>query len=380
MTTKQVAFTSDELLMDHDYAEPLVVNGVRCHGGFDESGTYVSPRTRFRAQAIEAWDEQRLEQFGTPRLEAPLATWPESFPNVEQTKYLLRQGVTEPTITSLTRIGTVEGFGSMMRYLPLPDLHHCFDDDITATATEHIPRGLFEAHARDEAGHEEEAGHNVMWFVARDIAFEDPVTKDETQEMLKRMGIIPPTGGMPDLDKLRAMAMANRVLPDDIPFELEGVLMRMVSLLFIEISAYHTFRWAEEVLRDTELVAGDGAAATLVSYIRQDEAPHVGYLQTALSEMRDRTWIGTSGKKYDGAEMIGQIWDRALEDSIGVRRQEFLKITLREIERALDGRTDRDDVLDEFFSLGNVARLPDGSLVDPTDRRAGGDHITEVAS
>ena len=66
----------------------------------------------------------------------------------------------------------------------------------------------------------------------------------------------------------------------------------MVRVLFIEISAFHTFAWAEEWMSDTELVAGDGEAARLVSYIRADETPHVGYLRTALSEMRDRTWVG----------------------------------------------------------------------------------------
>ncbi len=58
------------------------------------------------------------------------------------------------------------------------------------------------------------------------------------------------------------------MLPDDIDFTLEMVVGRMIGLLLIEISAFHGFQWAEEVLGDAELVAGDGAAATLVSYIR----------------------------------------------------------------------------------------------------------------
>ena len=69
----------------------------------------------------------------------------------------------------------------------------------------------------------------------------------------------------------------------------------MVRVLFIEISAFHTFAWAEAWLSDRELVEGDGAAARLVRYIRADETPHVDYLRTALSEMRDRTWIGETG-------------------------------------------------------------------------------------
>ena len=168
---------------------PLVAGGVRCHGGFDDDGTYVSPRTRHRRPAIDAWEEKRVEDFGTPRLDIPLDSWPESFPNVAQTKLLLRQGVTEPTVAALTRIGTVEGFGGMLRLLPIPDFGACFEEEITGTAIAHIGGGLFEAHARDEAGHGEEAGHNIMWFAARDIAFDHPVTEDATAAMLARMGI-----------------------------------------------------------------------------------------------------------------------------------------------------------------------------------------------
>ena len=63
----------------------------------------------------------------------------------------------------------------------------------------------------------------------------------------------------------------------------------MIRVLFIEISAFHTFAWAEAWMSDTDLVSGEGEAARLVTYIRADETPHVGYLRVALSEMRDRT-------------------------------------------------------------------------------------------
>ena len=103
----------------------------------------------------------------------------------------MRNGVTQPTVNELTRIGTVEGFGALLRNLPMPDVARAFDEDVTGTATAHLGRGLFEAHARDEAGFDDEAGHDRMWFVARDIAFENPVTQDETARMLARMGIDP---------------------------------------------------------------------------------------------------------------------------------------------------------------------------------------------
>src|SRR6476659_2827634 len=349
MTTAQVTFTEDELLTSHDYAEPLIAGGVRCHGGFDDDGVYVSPRTRNRVPAIEAWEAQRAEQFSTPRLDVALETWPEHYPNVEQARFLIQSGAPEPIISTLTRIGTVEGFGSMIRHSIIPDFTKTFEEDSRGTAMAHLGGGLYEAHARDEAGYGDEAGHSHMWFAARDIAFESPVTVDETTLMLERMGISTPgSGGKVDVARMRAQALAARVLDADIEFELESLIARMVRLLLIEISAFHAFAWAEEVLADPDLVAGDGRAATLVSYIRADETPHVEYLKTVLSAMRDRTFIGASGKRYPGVDIVGRIWDRALAVSLGAGRAEGMETAWGEVTHALDGRTDRDDLLEQF--------------------------------
>ena len=62
--------------------------------------------------------------------------------------------------------------------------------------------------------------------------------------------------------------MSNGSCPTTSTSPWRSVVGRMIGLLLIEISAFHGFRWAEAVLGDTDLVAGDGAAATLVSYIR----------------------------------------------------------------------------------------------------------------
>ena len=160
-----------------------------------------------------------------------------------------------------------------------------------------------------------------MWFAARDIAFESPVTEDMTQTMLVRMGIVPADGKPPTPEEIRRNAEAMRRFPD-LDLSLEMMVRRMVGLLFIEVSAFHTFAWAEEVLSDTELVAGDGAAADLVAYVRADETPHVDYLRTALTEMRDRTFVGESGATVAGTEVIGTLWDTALEQSLGANRDD----------------------------------------------------------
>ena len=113
---------------------------------------------------------------------------------------------------------------------------------------------------------------------------------------------------------------------------LELIANLMIRVLFIEVQAFHTFAWAEEWLSDTDLVGRRRRAADLVSYIRADETPHVDYLKTALTEMRDRTWVGTGGKKHDGTEMIGTLWDRGLEQSLGAGRAQTRKAVLGEVE------------------------------------------------
>ena len=363
MTTAQLEWTEEELLTTDPVAEPLVAGGVRCHGGFDDDGNYVSPRTKNRWPAIDAWKEHRTEQFGSPLLDIQLDAWPEHYPNVAQTKYLISEGIPEPLIAILTRIGTVEGFGAMLRYSPIPDLQKCFDEEITGTAMAHLGRGLYEAHARDEAGFEDEGGHKQMWFAARDVALENPVTTDQTQVMLERMGLSAAAGGYGGGGAggggggLGRTVLPPRVVPE-IEANLEYLIARMASLLLIEISAFHTFAWAEEVLSDNDLFAGEGEAARLVSYIRADETPHVEYLKTTLSEMRDRTFIAESGRKVPGTDVIGTLWDRAKEQSLGVRRQEVIATTLREIEHALKDNPRKAEILERFHSLGSIRPEP----------------------
>jgi hypothetical protein len=349
-----LSWTEHELLAEHEVVEPLVAGGIRCHGGFAADGSYVSPRTKNRIPAIAEWQQSHREQFGTEILDAPIELWPEVFPSVAQTKYLLREGVAAPTIASLTRIGTVEGFGSMIRAVQVDRLQSHFDESITGTALDHLQRGLFEAHARDEAGWDDEGGHKQMWFAARDIAFEDPVTEDMTQTMLVRMGIAAPDGKPPTPTEAQAAALALRRFPD-LDLALEMMLRRMVGLLFIEVSAFHTFAWAEAVLSDTDLVAGSGTAADLVRYVRADETPHVEYLRTALTEMRDRSFIGESGRRIPGTEVIGTLWDAALEQSLGVNRENFLRTAMAEVEHALAANPRRSELLEGFHALGPLS-------------------------
>ncbi len=360
MSNLQLEYTEEEILMTHDVAQPLVAGGVVCHGGFDAEGNYISPRTKFRMPAIDAWQQNHEEVTGKPILSLPLEAFPASYPNVEQGKFLLRNGVREPIITTLTRIGTVEGFGSLIRYSILPDMQRFFDDSIQGTATAHLDKGLFEAHGRDEAGWEEEGGHKQMWYAARDVAFENPATVEEIGEMLARMGL-PTSGGLPDMDAIRKQMEAMRKFPN-LDFDFEMMVQRMLNVLFVEIQAFRIFDWAEEVLGDTDLVAGEDAAVKLVRAIREDEKPHVEYLRTSLTEIRDRTVVDEHGKKMPGDDVVSVLWDFLLDQSLGVRLQQNRELTLREVAHAMQDRSDKDDLLEEFHVLGDIRPAADGSF------------------
>jgi hypothetical protein len=348
MSDLQLEYTARELLMTASIAEPLMAGGVRCHGGFDESGVYVSPRTRFRVDAIKAWQRHHLDNFNTDLLVSPLETWPRHYPNVKQVQLLLHHGARGPLVAALTRIGTVEGFGAMIRYMAPADMQKFFVESVRGTAIDHLAKGLVEAHARDEAGWKAEAGHKDMWFAARDIAFENPLTEDEVQRIVERMGFAASQSGP------AAQGDKARFVPD-LDGGLELLISTMLRVLFIEVKAFHTFAWAEELLSNDELVAGDGEAGRLVSYIRADETPHVEYLRTALTEMRDRTFIGVSGKRYPGRDVIMPMWDALLEFSLGVVEQQNRAWSLREVERAIDGKPGNAEILREFHELGTAA-------------------------
>jgi hypothetical protein len=348
MSTAQLDYTWDELLADPPIAEPLRACGVVCHGGFLADGTYASPRTRNRVPAIQAWQEHHTAEFRTEILDAPVESWPGNYPNQAQAELLLREGVRDPIVALLTRIGTIEGFGAMIRHLAPSDMQKFFVEDIRGTAVAHLGNGLVEAHARDEAGWDDRAGHDKMWFAVRDIAFDHPVTADESEAILQRMGL---RGGGEDRAARAARFQAQRLF-HDLDLELEMLVSTMCRVLFIEIKAFHVFAWAEAVL-GSDLVAGEGEAARIVSHIRADETPHVDYLRTALTEMRDRTFVGASGRRLAGTDVIGDVWAKCLAESMGTVEAQNRSSLAAEVARSLESRPGGDAILEQFVALGD---------------------------
>ena len=188
-STRRSSGSREELLESGAYAEPLIANGVRCHGGFDADGGYRSPRTLHRGPAIAAWQARLAREGAAARRRSTAALMPPQYPNVAQAKLLLQHGVRDPVVRALTIISIVEGFGAMIRDVAVPDLAALVVEPVEGTALAHLAGGLFEAHARDESGWRDEGGHKQMWEAARDLAFEKPkVPGDVLMRMMGRGG------------------------------------------------------------------------------------------------------------------------------------------------------------------------------------------------
>lgn len=331
-----LSYTRDQILDGGAYEEPLVAGEVRCHGGFDAEGRYRSPRTIHRVPAIRAWQGQ-LETAGHELLRIEKALLPPQYPNVEQAKLLVLNGVRDPIVRALTTISIVEGFGAVIRDVAVPDLGELVVEPVEGTALAHLSHGLFEAHARDESGWEEEGGHKQMWEAARDLAFENPrIPGDVLVRMMGRGG--------------RQRSRAESPLP-----ELDSVLARMITMmaqvLVVEVFAEGTFQWGIDVLKDPEVSAEPVRASEMVRYIQSDESPHVEYLRTALSEIRARTLRTVDGGTLSGRVAVDRVLHRMLHQLTRNRPREQRDDLRESLARDIEAAGARPDLLDEFDAL-----------------------------
>jgi len=260
-------FTEAELYAEHDYAAPQEIDGRRLHGGFDADGSYVPPRSKGRAEAMRVWTEE-LRARGGELFEADSSLLSGArMPSVAQQRLLLREGVGAPFWNSLTITGKIEGRGRVLAEMQFPDLQNVIVEDISGMAVGHLNKGLLVIHGIDEGGEPEKGigGHDVMWFVARDLAFGPDAYPDvEPPESIAR-----PEAG-------------RRWMPE-LPPEYEGLLSFLMNLLIIEFRAEIGFAATQETLRTPDLFAdrraGAEEAAEIVERIRADEEIHVESLR-----------------------------------------------------------------------------------------------------
>jgi hypothetical protein len=292
----QLVYSKADLLAEHEYACPQTEAGYRLHGGFDAARRYISPRTLRRWPAVKAW-QAALQERGWPLIDASTQLLQRgSYPSFEQQKYLLGLGLGRTLWNSLTVTGIVEARGQFLAAYDPPSFALIVDDDIAGTAVGHLGNGLFEAHGFDEGGSPQrgEGGHDTMWFAVRDLLFgKDAYPLPVPPESLARREL-------------------GRLMPQ-IPGPHEQLVLMLMNVLMIEIRAERFFSFCTQVMRSSELFRDRRAdaerAATLVERIRQDEAIHVAYLQTAISELRSFTFRTPEGARVPGKTFLDPIWE-----------------------------------------------------------------------
>ncbi len=350
----RLVFTRDELLDSGAYEAPLIAGGVRCHGGFEPSGAYRSPRTIHRGPAVAAW-QMRLAREGNDLVEIPRALMPPQYPSVEQSTLLLEHGVRDPIVRTLTIISIVEGFGAIIRDVKVPDLRSLVVEPIDGTALAHLGDGLFEAHARDEAGWKDEGGHKQMWEAARDLALEKPkIPADVMMRMMSRQAARRrPERPFPQLDET-----------------LERMLAMLAQVLVVEVFAEGTFDWGVRLLSSPRVSAQPEAAGAMVSHIRADESPHVEYLRTALSEVRARTLRTVDGGTLAGRTVVDGLLHRILREMTRNRRREQRDDLRESLIEAMQVAADPKALLEQFDALEPEWTPPDRTGYEASGARS----------
>ena len=331
----KLTYTRDELMAEHDYAEPHVIAGRRMHGGFLADGTYTPPRTKIRAGAVEAWTRALRERGGDLFAAESSLLDGVRLPTVDQTRVLLRNDLGESFWNSLTIIGKIEAKGRLLADVTFPDLQDVIVEDISEMAIGHLNEGLLVAHGLDEGGLPDQGigGHDEMWFAARDLAFGEGAFPD----------VEPPENiGRPDTE---------RRIPE-LPGEIEGLVSFLANLLLIEFRAELGFSETQAILRTPGLFPGRQAeaeeAAEIIGRIRTDEEIHVSSLRLYLGEIRSCTFRTVDGGTIAGATVIDRFWD----DLVHWATVEQPKLAAEQQRELLVGRIrqhpESDRVLREF--------------------------------
>ncbi len=340
----KLTYTRAELMASHDYARPHETAGYRLHGGFLADGTYVSPRVLNRWPAVHAWQDA-LTAKGWPLIDATVQLLKRgNYPNIPQERFLLSHGIGQQLWNSLTITGVIEARGRALCDLQAPDFQQIIVDDISQTCTGHLHKGLLYAHGADEGGDPAEpefGAHDAMWYAARDLCF----GKDRYP-----LPEIPESIGRPD---------TGRLMPQ-LPAGFEQLILLLMNVLMIEVRAESFFSFCCEIMRDPDAFRErrDEAleAAAMVERIRTDEAIHVGYLQTTVSEMRSFTFKTVDGGTVKGTELIDPIWEGMVHWH-AVTQADFSREQTREAIRAgLEKAPNGAKLFAEFDALDDLAK------------------------
>ena len=285
--------------------------------------------------AIKAWQEQHVATSGTALFEIPADTVSPQVPNVAQVKFLLKSGVREPMVRWLSEIAIVEGFGAMIRELPVPPLNTFIREDTAGTALAHLDERPVRGACARRSGMDR-GGRAIARCGTR------PATR-RCRILLSRPKFTP-------LSSRGAAGQPVAMFPE-LGEPVERLIRFMANVLAIEVFAASTFAWAEEILSDPEVSDAPDDAANLVRFIRSDEAPHVEYLRTALSEIQARTLLTLDGKPISGRKVVNDLAERGIRTMLRQRLNER-PVMVRDLIRKTANVKDIDALMREFDALG----------------------------
>lgn len=332
----RLVFTEDELLSEHEFASPHVVQGRRMHGGMLADGRYQPPRSLGRTLALAAWSEA-LRVRGGEVFDANSSLLDgDRVPSVRQSQLLLRNGLGETFWNSLTITGKIEARGRLLAEMQFPDLQQFIVEDITEMAIGHLNKGLLYAHGIDEGGEPDRGigGHDQMWFIARDLVFGEGAYPDvEPPENISR-----PEAG-------------RRFMPE-VPASVEGILSLVMNLLMIEFRAEIGFAATQEILRTPDLFTDRPEqaelAAEIVERIRTDETIHVSSLQLYLGELRTVRFKTDVGGEIAGAELISRFWNGLVQWATIDQPRQVAAMQRQLIEERIKAHPNGTEVLSSF--------------------------------
>jgi hypothetical protein len=293
----QLVYTEQELMRDHPDLQPQVILDQRVHGGFGDDGSYQPPRALVRERALDAWTEQLRERgYDVFPADSSLLAGLRVVDEAHQ-RVLLRNGLGRWFWNQLTVTGKIEARGRLLADITFPDLQPVIVEDISEMAIGHLGKGLLLAHGLDEGGQPDLGigGHDVMWFLARDLAFGSDAYPDVDP---------PETIGRPDA--------GTRTMPE-LPAEIEGLVSLLANLLIIEFRAELGFAESQAVLRSPDVFVDRREeaelAAEIIERIRTDEEIHVRSLRVYLGELCSVTFRTADGGTVSGQQLIDRFWD-----------------------------------------------------------------------
>ena len=332
-------YTLEEIMSEHDYSSANKMAGYLLHGGLDQEGKYISPRTKVRWEAINQWNQNLTEQ-GHPLLDCSVEILKYgNYPNFNQAKYLLSLDEGTFLWNSLTITGEIEARGRALAEITAPDFQKIIKEDISDSATGHMNKGLFVAHGYDEGGDpaSNQGAHDQMWFAARDLLFgKDAYPMPEVPENIGRP--------VEEEDKW------------PIPVEYAGIVDFLMNVLMIEVRAECFFQYSmnlaacEDLFKDRREDAL--LAAEMVRRIRQDEAVHVAYLNLIISEFRTFTFKTEIGETL-GSDFIDPHWDKMVKWHGEDIHHDFKDQRIEIVERTLKNNNEAHALIKGFHQLAS---------------------------